>query len=64
MATFITKAKKSENIQVNFNESKEITYWAKKCNISTEAFQQLFKDSGYSISRLLASGALKNKLLV
>lgn len=59
MATFKRNEKKSENIQVNFNQSKEISYWTKKYNISLEAFQQLFKEYGYSISRLLASGVIK-----
>lgn len=45
--------KKNENVQVNFNQSKEIAYWAKKYNISPEHFQQLFKEAGYSISRLM-----------
>lgn len=47
------KEKKSENVQVNFNQSKEIAYWAKKYNITPEYFQQLFKEAGYSISKLM-----------
>jgi len=47
------KEKKSENPQVNFSRSKEIAYWTKKYNVSPEYFQQLFKEAGYSISRLM-----------
>lgn len=50
----------SENVNVNFNQSKEIAYWANKYNLSIEKFQQLFKEAGYSISRLLSSGVLSN----
>jgi hypothetical protein len=49
------KEKLSENMQVNFNHSKEIAYWAKKYNISPQLFQKVFEESGYSISRTLAS---------
>lgn len=52
----------SENVQVNFNQSKEIAYWANKYNLSIERFQQLFREAGYSISRLLSSGVLNNSL--
>ncbi len=48
------KEKVSENTQVNFNQSKEISYWAKKFNISPEAFQQIFQEHNNSISRTLA----------
>ena len=47
------KEKRSENVQVNFNQSKEVAYWAKKYNMSPEHFQQLFKEAAYSISRLM-----------
>ena len=53
MANLI-KEKLSENVQVNFNHSKEILYWSKKYNISPEQFQKTFKENGYSISKTLA----------
>ena len=55
MATFITKAKKSDNTQTNFNASKEISYWAEKYNISKDEFQRMLEKNEYSISRLLAA---------
>ena len=55
MATFITKAKQSDNAQTNFNASKEITYWAEKYNMSKEEFHKLLEENNYSISRLLAA---------
>ena len=53
-----TKSRLSENVNVNFNQSKEIAYWAHKYNMSIDKFQQLFREAGYSISRLLSSGVL------
>ena len=50
----IAKEKLSESIQVNFNHSKEIAYWAKKYNITPEKFQKIFKENNYSIARTLA----------
>lgn len=47
------KEKISENVQVNFNHSKEVAYWAKKYNISPEKFKKAFERSGYSISKTL-----------
>jgi hypothetical protein len=58
--TRITKSNLSENVNVNFNQSKEIAYWANKYNLTLDKFQQLFKEAGYSISRLLSSGVLDN----
>ena len=48
-----TKEKLNENVQVNFNHSKEIAYWSKKYNISPATFQKAFQESGYSISKTL-----------
>jgi hypothetical protein len=48
-----TKEKLNENVQVNFNHSKEIAYWSKKYNISPATFQKVFEQSGYSISKTL-----------
>ena len=47
------KEKLNENVQVNFNHSKEIAYWSRKYNISPFMFQQAFQQSGYSISKTL-----------
>jgi AraC-like DNA-binding protein len=47
------KEKLSENIQTNFNHSKEVAYWAKKFNISPSVFQKAFEECGYSISKTL-----------
>jgi len=58
--TNVTKAKVNENIQVNFNQSKEVTYWAKKYNVTPVEFQQMFKEAGYSIARLMAIQAQNN----
>jgi len=41
-------------VQVNFNHSKEIAYWAKKNNISPQLFKKVFEESGCSISKTLA----------
>jgi len=54
MAHVIRKEKLSEDVQVNFNHSKEIAYWAKKYNISPEIFHKAFEDAGYSVSKALA----------
>ena len=56
------KERLSENVQQNFNQSKEIAYWANKYNLSVEEFQRLFKEAGFSIARLLGSGILTNKM--
>ena len=53
-----TRIALSEDVNVNFNQSKEIAYWANKYNMTIEKFQQLFKEAGYSISRLLSSEVL------
>ena len=47
------KEKISENIQTNFNHSKEIIYWAKKYNVTPSLFQKAFLESGYSVSKAL-----------
>ncbi len=47
------KEKINQNVQVNFNQSKEIAYWAKKYNVSPIIFQKAFEQSGYSISKTL-----------
>jgi ABC-type tungstate transport system permease subunit len=49
----ITKEKLNENVQVNFNHSKEIAYWSKKYNISPEIFKKAFEQAGHSISKTL-----------
>jgi hypothetical protein len=49
----LSKEKLNENIQVNFNHSKEIAYWSKKYNTSPVIFQKAFEQSGYSISKTL-----------
>ena len=49
----LTKEKLNENVQVNFNHSKEIAYWSKKYNVSPVMFQKAFEQSGYSISKTL-----------
>jgi hypothetical protein len=42
------------NTQVNFNASREVVYWAKKYNTSQQEIQQLFEQTGYSISKTLS----------
>lgn len=54
MASFVRKEKVNDNPQINFNHSKEIAYWAKKFNVSTDIFQQIFEDNNYSITKTLA----------
>lgn len=44
----------SSNTQVNFNASTEIGYWAKKYNTSLEEIQEIFAETGYSISKTIA----------
>ena len=53
MARLLTKEKLNSSTQVNFNKSPEIAYWSKKYNISQEILQQIFADSGYSISKTI-----------
>jgi hypothetical protein len=43
-----------KNTQVNFNASREVVYWAKKYNTSQQEIQQLFEQTGYSISKTLS----------
>ncbi len=54
MIHFARKEKMNENPQINFNQSREIAYWAKKFNISAESFQQIFQNNNFSISKTLA----------
>ena len=53
MSRFI-KEKLNPDVQVNFNKSQEVAYWAKKYNISQEILQKVFEDSGYSISKTIS----------
>ena len=43
-----------KNTQVNFNASREVMYWAKKYNTSQQEIQQLFEQTGFSISKTLS----------
>lgn len=54
MAHFTREIKLNENTQVNFNQSREVAYWAKKFNMSQQAFQQIFQDNNFSIAKTLA----------
>ena len=54
------KEKLSENVQVNFNHSKEIAYWSKKYNIDPATFQKAFEEAGHSISKTLQLLQTKN----
>ncbi len=47
-------AKVTNNTQLNFNASREVSYWAKKYNTSQEEIQDIFHNSGYSISKTIA----------
>lgn len=47
------KEKINENVQVNFNHSKEITHWAKQYKITPSQFQKAFEESGHSIAKTL-----------
>ena len=47
------KERKSDNIQVNFNISKEVAYWARKYNIEPHQLKSIFEQTGYSISRTI-----------
>jgi len=49
----ISKEKLNSSVQVNFNHSKEIAYWAKKYNVTPSIFQKAFEEAGYSISKTL-----------
>ena len=49
----LSKEKLSENVQVNFNHSKEIAHWAKKYNVTPSVFQKAFEEAGYSIPKTL-----------
>ena len=45
--------KLNPNVQVNFNKSKEISYWAKKMNMDSLQLQKKFQEFG-SISKTIA----------
>ncbi|GAC1443575.1 MAG: hypothetical protein NVSMB63_12530 [Sediminibacterium sp.] len=47
------EAKPDKNIQVNFNVSKEISYWTMKYNISQEKLQQYFEKTNHSIMQVI-----------
>jgi hypothetical protein len=47
------KAKIGSNVQLNFNSSAEIKEWSKKYNTPIEEIQQIFSDTGHSISKTL-----------
>jgi len=49
----IAKEKLNENVQVNFNHSKEIAYWSKKYNTDPSIFKKAFEQSGYSVPKTL-----------
>jgi hypothetical protein len=50
----VFKEKVNSNVQFNFNNSTEISYWAKKLNIETVQLQQIFVSLGSSISKTIA----------
>ena len=60
MANFAKEQKTSANTQTNFNRSEEIAYWAKKYNVEPVIFQQIFQETGYSVSKTLAIINKKN----
>lgn len=43
-----------QDTRVNFNASREIVYWAKKYNTSQQEIQDLFAQTGYSISKTIS----------
>lgn len=43
----------NNSTQVNFNASSEIVYWSKKYNTSQQEIQEIFKETGYSISKTI-----------
>lgn len=48
------KEKLNANVQVNFNKSTEISYWAKKLNMNEMELQRKFEEMGSSISKTIA----------
>ena len=48
------KEKLNDNVQVNFNKSSEISYWAKKLNMNELELQKKFQEMGSSISKTIA----------
>jgi hypothetical protein len=48
------KQKMNKNIQVNFNGSQEIAYWAKKHNVEPTLFQKIFQQNGNSVVKTLS----------
>jgi len=57
MTNYSRKPKVNENVSVNFNQSEEIAYWAKKYNVNPDLFKRTFEKCGYSISKTLAECA-------
>lgn len=49
----IQKEKLNANISTNFNKSTEISYWAKKLNMSPFQLQKVFMEQG-SITKTIA----------
>jgi hypothetical protein len=47
--------------QHNFNASREVSYWARKYNTSLDEIQQIFEESGHSISKTIAALQEKEK---
>ncbi len=54
MARLIGKEKLNQNVQVNFNRSQEIAYWAKKHNVEPTLFQKIFQQNGNSVTKTLS----------
>ena len=55
------KEKIGSNIHQNFNVSPEIQSWSKKYNTSIGEIEQIFKQSGNSISKTLEALRLKSQ---
>ena len=55
MANYTRKGKMNENVNINFNQSQEIAYWAKKYGVSPDLFKKTFEETGHSISKTLAA---------
>lgn len=54
------KEKIGSNIHQNFNTSPEIQAWSKKYNTPIDQIEQIFKQSGNSISKTLEALRLKS----
>lgn len=55
------QAKLNENIQVNFNNSKEMSYWAKKMNLDPLQLQKKFEEIGSISKTITYCQQLKNQ---